>query len=261
MTEFVRVGRVPFMAFDKVRPTPKSAFIRARKVEEGYARQLRKVAQHVGDIVKGLYDPAKPHATSAIDDALKRYSSTIEGWASSVGNRMVTEVAARDKAAWMEVSRRMGKGLREEIETAPTGAVLRQRLADQVKLITSLPTDAAERVHSLTLEGITQGRRASEIATEIMRSGDVSKSRATLIARTEVSRTATELTKARAQHVGSTEFVWRTAGDSDVRPSHRALNGKTFRWDQPPECDEGHHALPGAIWNCRCFADPVISLD
>ncbi len=171
---------------------------------------------------------------------------------------MVTEVAARERAAWMEVARKMGGAIRRQIADAPTGLVMRQALAEQVGLITSLPKDAAERVHKLSQEAIIQGGRASEIAAEIMRSGDVSRSRAETIARTEVSRTQVELAKANAMAVGSTHFIWHTVGDSRVRESHRRLNGQSFRWDDPPESDPGHRALPGGIWNCRCWAEPII---
>lgn len=242
------------------RPSKKSAWIRARKAEENYARRLRKVARHIGDIVSG-FPVDDPAAWPEIEGALARYAGTISGWAQSAARTVVTEVAARDKAAWLSISQEMGKALRREIADAPTGAVMRKALEEQTKLITSLPTEAAERVRKLTLEGITEGRRASEIAEEIKKSGEVSKARANTIARTEVSRTATELTKARAQFVGSTHFIWRTAGDSDVRPSHKALNGQSFRWDQPPECDPGYHALPGGIWNCRCWAEPILPDD
>lgn len=136
-----------------------------------------------------------------------------------------------------------------------------QRLADQVSLIKSLPSNAAQWVRDITLSGISGGKRPDVVAKQIMESGQVSKSRATLIARTEVARTATEITKARALHAGSTQFKWVTAGDSGVRPSHRKLDGKIFRWNSPPECNPGYHALPGAIWNCRCFPAPVFDDD
>lgn len=252
-------------AFDKVAVDPKKAFKRARKIETRYSSALRRVAKHVDDIVKGFplgEDGGFTQATvDKITATLHRYGDTIRSWAESAAHRMVTEVAARDESAWMAISRQMGRSLRKELATAPTGEVVRRRLADQVDLITSLPREAAERVHRLTLEGIVQGQRPAEIADEIMRTGDVTKSRAMLIARTEVSRTATELTKARAEHIGSTHFIWHTAGDSDVRPTHKALNGRVFRWDDPPECDPGRHALPGAIWNCRCYGEPIIPDD
>jgi SPP1 gp7 family putative phage head morphogenesis protein len=238
--------------------TSKVEINRARRAEIQYAAQLRKVARHIGDMISAVWDPDEPGSAETIAAALGRYAKTIEPWATSVARRMLAEVAARDRKVWKDIARQMGRALHLEIATTPTGALMQRRLADQVVLITSLPTEAAQRVRKLTTEALTNSTRASEIAAEIMRSGEVTASRATLIARTEVSRTATDLTRARSEHIGSTMFIWRTAGDSDVRASHRRLNGKAFRWDDPPECDPGHHALPGAIWNCRCYPEPII---
>jgi len=83
--------------------------------------------------------------------------------------------------------------------------------------------------------------------------------RATLIARTETARTASVLVQARAQHVGAESYVWKTAGDWKVRPSHRKLNGTVHRWDDPPLSDlPDYHSHPGQIFNCRCVALPII---
>lgn len=247
------------LAFD-LNPKAKSAgseFIKARKAEVAFARQLRKVAKHVGDLVNG-FDPDDPIGMAHVQDALRRYADILKPWATAVSGRMIAEVAARDRIAWAKASAHMGRALRTEIETAPTGQAMRAMLDLQVRLITSLPLEAAERVHDLTLQGIAEGARSKELAAKIFETGNVTKARANTIARTETARTAATLTQVRAQHVGSTDFIWRTAEDSDVRPSHRALNGKTFRWDQPPECDPGINALPGCVFNCRCYAEPVI---
>lgn len=244
------------MAMDKI--SPQSAFIRARKAENAYARQLRSLAQHIGNLINGIWEPGDPGSSEIIGDLLRRYASTITPWAETVGKRMITEVAARDRQAWRKTSAKMGSILQRDLDHAPIGHVVRERLATQVDLITSLPTEAASRVHKLTLEGIVNGTRAAVVSREIQRSGEVTRSRANLIARTEVGRTSTELTKARAESIGSEKFIWRTAGDSDVRPTHRELNGRVFRWDDPPECDPGYRALPGGIFNCRCYAEPVV---
>lgn len=255
----LRAGAASLLAFDRDISRQRSVFVRTRKVEEGYARRLRKIASHIGELVKAIYNPDDPFAAGQVSNALERYAAILEPWARSVGGRMVAEIDARDKRAWRETSAEISRLMQAQLSDTEVGRLTRQRLDDQVALITSLPRDAAERVRKLTLEGMTQGTRAKEIAAEITRSGEVSKSRATLIARTEVSRTSTEFTRARAESVGSTHFIWRTSRDGDVRKSHRALDGKTFRWDDPPECDPGHHALPGAIWNCRCWAEPVFA--
>jgi len=247
------------LAMDKSLKERRMRFTQARKAETGYARQLNKVARAVNDLVKGLWDPVDESSPDAIGDALNDYADLINSWATSVARRMVTEVNARDAKAWRQASSEMGRLLRIELDTAPTGRVMRERLADQVGLITSLPREAAERVHILALENRLQGRRAAEIADEILETGNVTRSRAMTIARTETTRTASELTRARAEHVGSTEFRWRTMRDADVRPSHRRLDSKVYEWAHPPLTDPpDHHALPGGIWNCRCWAEPIL---
>ena len=235
-----------------------SLFKRAKKLEAGYRAQLRKIARHISDISRA-HDAETPLGIERIKAGMLAYAERIEPWADSVADRMVKEIAAFDKESWRRTSKVIGRLLHKEIEGAPTGRVMRESLERQVELIKSLPLEAAERVHKLTTEGRIEGRRTSEIAKDIMASGDVCRSRADLIARTEVSRTATELTKARAEHIGSTHFIWRTVNDKSVRTSHRRLDGQAFRWDTPPECDRGYHALPGGIWNCRCYPEPIIA--
>ena len=239
--------------------TPRFLFEEARKAEVSYGRQLRQIARQIGDIVSGNYDP-NDHTGSiqSISDLLENYAELIEPWARAAAARMVTEVGVRNRKAWHQTGKEMGRLLAQEINDAPIGQIVQQRMADQVSLITSMPRDAARRVQQIASGALYESIRPENIVAEIMRTGQIAKGRAMLIARTETGRTATELTKARAEHVGSTEFVWRTVKDADVRPTHRRLEGRTFRWDDPPECDPGYHALPGAIFNCRCWPEPVI---
>lgn len=210
----------------------------------------------MGAIING-FPAGDPEHLPTISNILRRYADALTEWAEATAGRMLAEVSQQDSKAWMAMAAEMSKSLRDEIRSAPTGEAMRSLLAEQVTLIKSLPLDAAERVHRLTLQGIEDGTRASEIAKEIMRSGEVSVSRAKLIARTEVSRTASNLTQARAEHVGSTGYIWRTSGDSDVRHSHAKMNGEFVAWDAPPTLD-GMTGHAGCLPNCRCYPEPVI---
>lgn len=226
------------------------------RMEEDYAVKLRALARHIASIISGFEVNDLPGATW-LRTALERYASALTPWAEAVAKTTVTEIAARDERSWFQVASKMGRELREELAAAPTGPTLRSLMADQVTLIKSLPLEAAERVHRLAIEGIETGGRASSLAAEIMRTGEVTLSRANLIARTETGRVSTVLTQVRAQHIGSPGYNWRTVGDSDVRPSHRAMNGKFVAWEAPPTLD-GLTGHAGAIPNCRCFCEPVI---
>ncbi|EIL88540.1 head morphogenesis protein [Rhodanobacter fulvus Jip2] len=220
------------------------------------------MARQIDDLVRGQFgedtDPAE--VTPRIVETLQRYASTLTSWAGSVADRMILDVDRLDRQEWMSRSEEIGRGLMDEILHAPTGEAFRDIQARQVALIRSLPTDAAERVQKLAMEAVVGGTRAKDVAAEIMRTGEVTKSRANLIAVTEVSRAQTGLVQARSMFVGSVEYDWITAGDTDVRPDHRRLSGKIIRWDDPPIADtrNGARAHAGCIYRCRCWAKPRI---
>jgi SPP1 gp7 family putative phage head morphogenesis protein len=241
------------------RISARSAFIRIKKITERYGSQLRKIARHVDDIVKG-FDAATAEGQRLIQSHLRRYTETLDHWADAAAERMVAEVAAADQQRWRRISQEIGRGIEREIQTANVAPAMAQMKADQVRLIRSLPAGASERVNRLVTEGLAKGERAEGIAAKIYETGAVTKSRASLIATTEIGRAATTLQMARAQAAGSTSYVWRTAGDSDVRHDHKILDGQIFRWDSPPVADQrsGARAHPGCIYRCRCIAIPVI---
>jgi SPP1 gp7 family putative phage head morphogenesis protein len=251
-------GKAHAFTADKVRPTP--GLIRVRKLEARYATELRKIARQVGLIVRGwapddlVFDLSK---VPQLRQALERYAQAITPWARATAGRILAEIAIKERGSWAEHARAMSGRLRREILNAPTGEALRGYLDDQVGLITSLPTEAGNRVHDLTLKGLEDSRRAPEIAREIMRTGEVTQSRANLIARTEVARTSSGLVMVRAQHVGSEAYIWRTSRDADVRPSHRRMEGKVIDWNEPPTLD-GLTGHAGMLPNCRCYPEPIL---
>ncbi len=258
----------------------RDAFEHARRAEYQYAAAIRRVCKHIEDIIKGFQDSntaLTPDQLDQLTGILTRYAKIIKPWAAAVAKRMLHEVARRNERAWKLRIESMGQAMRKEIYTAPIGTVVAESLARQVDLITSLPTAAAERVQNLAVGNLYTGARYSVIAEEIMATGLVMKSRANLIARTEVARASTEITKARAEYIGSPGYIWRTVGDEVVRPSillppaefarlntfakgsHRKLNGTFHRWDTPPiSGQKGERSHPGCIYNCRCTPEPII---
>lgn len=232
-------------------------FKKSPAIEKNYARQLRGVAREVGRIVEGLATGTIESA-QRVQQALNRYAEIITPWAQATAARTAAELNRQDKRTWSRNAQEMGVSMKKELADAPVGAELRRFLNDNVDLITSLPREAGQRVHDLTQQALIDSSRSSEIRDEILRTGEVTKGRATLIARTETARTASELTVKRAEHAGVTHFIWRTAGDADVRPSHRRLEGKTFAFANPPVVD-GETLLPGQTFNCRCYPEPIIA--
>src|SRR6185436_18478971 len=82
----------------------------------------------------------------------------------------------------------------------------------------------------------------------------VSESKAKMLARDQVGKFNGELTRVRQGRLGVKSFIWRTSQDERVRDSHEEKEGETYEWENPP-VDTG---IPGADYQCRCTAEPVI---
>lgn len=224
-------------------------FAKSHWIAERYARQLRDTARQIGRIIGG-HDAMTMNGLQVMQRALEMYSGILRPWAVKVAQQTGEQLNRQDRNMWFKQSREIGRGLRQLIENEPAGQTLQEFLERQVHYITSLPIEAGQRVHQLSLEAMVGGRRPDEIAAEIMRSGEVTESRATLIARTECARTASLLTQVRAQGIGATNYIWRTSKDRAVRASHRSMEGKVCDLANPPTLSDGTTTAPGQIYNC-----------
>lgn len=244
------------LTLDKKRPQNP---VKTGRAERIYSAQLSRVARTVGMMINGIplhQDDAVP----TIVRLMAGYADALIPWAEATARRMLLDVNAADAKAWKQMTAEMGAEIQREIASAGTGDEFRKLMAEQVELIRSIPLDAGKRVHDLVISGIENSTRPEQIAKEIMRSGEVSAGRARLIARTETSGAASAFQRARAEAIGSTQYVWKTSHDGDVRADHKKLDGQVFRWDDPPVADSrsGARAHPGCIYNCRCWAKPII---
>jgi len=265
--------------YQRQRHASRAAFANVRKSENNYARRLRRLARHINDLIHDFvvandFTPETlPFNSVELSNLLNRYADILTPWATSVASRMIAETARRDWAAWKAHSRQMSRSLEQEIADAPIGPEMRKELARQVELIRSIPAEAAQRVHNLAMGHIVTGARVPALREEIMsfpevqaaiQDGSFTLNRANLIARTETSRVASVLTQVRAQFIGGTHYFWRTQRDSRVRDSHewmghRSDDGEMFEWANPPEVEQGRPPYnPGQIYNCRCYAEPII---
>ena len=238
---------------------------RIGRAQRNYEHSLRSIGRHVGDLIAGVAAGENwLEAVPSLRQLLDAYGEALQPWAITTASRMLNEIDARDRDSWRSLGNAISSQLRADILRAPVGERLRELLADQVSLIRSIPTDAAQRVHEIAVKALEDSGRARELAAEIMESGEVAQSHATLIAVTETARAASVLTETRATlGAGSTNYRWRTSRDSAVRPDHKILEGKVFAWSDPPVADRrtGARAHPGRIYRCRCWPEPIVEME
>lgn len=112
---------------------------------------------------------------------------------------------------------------------------------------------------------IESGNRYGSAIDKIKASYGVTRRKAKFLAKQETSLLMTKFKEVRYQDAGVNEYRWGCVTGTPahpVRPWHKALEGKTFRWDDPPVTTKPGEAQrrnnPGQDYNCRCFARPVV---
>ena len=249
-----------------------------KRIEQQYGRDLYNVSSEVDRMVNSFIrriDTSKERIeiedVSDLIEKLQEYSEKIQDWASRTANRMIYSLESQDLKQWEQHSKKMSVLMKQQLKQADIKRIMNQYMNDNVRLITSLPLNAAQRVHDLVTQNLVTGKRASSVAKEIMKTGQVTQSRANLIARTETSRAVTGLVMARAESIGLDWFCWKStggfSGDGRTRKAHRKMEGVVMKWDTPPNPEllfpepkvkaYGNY-LPGATFNCRCWCLPLI---
>jgi len=251
------------IVFDK-KPTPP---VKMTPAERKYFNELKLVAKEIEKILKStLTSVTKAKGIKAME-LLKRYSKTLEKWASKTVATMFYNVNKDNQKLWNKLSARMSRDLRKELSKPPQKTWFQKYMDDNVKLIQSMPLEAAAKVHELVKENVYKGMRSTELVDEIMRIGGIQKNRAKTIARTETSRYSTALTEMRAESIGANWYIWKAVGDFRTRKSHKNMNNVVINWSDPPspeklvgEKDYGDYH-PGQIFNCRCYPEVVLDID
>lgn len=248
-----------------------SIWNQTRRIENEYVKSLytlcdmfRKIAESVGEDQE-LYRQRMNNFQN---------SYQYEKFITAAVKRMVTPLSSINEQTWRKAARKSTQskflygllidGIKQNHE-----AMINDQIITNASLIRTLPNDVAEKVVKNIAEEAIKGKRARPIEKIIRQDTDKhSRASARLIARTEVAKTQSAITKSRAQNLDMHWYVWRTALDGDrVRKSHRLMEGVIVNWNDPPSPEElageqsvGHYHA-GNIWNCRCYSEVLLDVD
>jgi SPP1 gp7 family putative phage head morphogenesis protein len=211
-----------------------------------------------GPLVRERFDAIAPIVTARLS-ALELALIDPDIFGASGIDKELEEVGGKVRVAnYRELKRSLGINLREaDPSLAPIIDRFRER---NVTRIRSIPGQALVEVTRLLESAEAQGMRVERLAELIAERFEVAASRAELIARDQVLTLNAQLVRARAESVGITEYFWTTSNDERVRAGHALLDGKRFRFNDPPIVDPetGERGNPGDPINCRCTAYPII---
>lgn len=174
-----------------------------------------------------------------------------------------------DSALW-KVDKSFQKSI-SKITIAPTltpearAKIAEEYTNDLKKYIKDWTEEEIGQLRKTVQKHSLSGFRYEDLIKGIQRRYDVSKGKAKFLARQETSLLMTKFKETRYTDAGVVQYRWGCVAGSKnhpVRPWHKKLEGKIFRWDDPPITtapgEPPRRNNPGEDFNCRCFARPVV---
>ena len=234
-------------AADKLRPP---AIAEKRYVEALRHHTGNMHAKALAHLRPRLHLVARADATTPITQDFGQYSQElIRELAASISspfNAMAIAIAKKNYQALQALG----------IDVRQTGlAALVEQLRDwNIQLITKAGQAYVADVESILDDPASWGLRVEELAAKLVERGNVSESRAELIARDQTLKMNGGLAAYRMRSAGIDEYIWSTSRDERVRPSHADNEGQRFRFDSPPP-ETGN---PSDDVQCRCVAVPYV---
>lgn len=264
----------------KMRPATPS-----KRTEVWYRDRL---SDFIDDMTQIVIDELnKPTLNDAPDTTPLSITSRLAAVMQRLASISITEIAARLSAGLVSRANQQNKEQAQRTFFQAFGIDLTGMLGDgaikgkmeqavreNVDLITSIHTDFINDIGEKVFGNLLAGGRHENLIDIIRERGNVTKSRAKLIARDQTSKLNADLTEARNVALGLDIYEWSGTGDERERNSHFVLNGMLCKYSDPTVySDDGGKSWkkrssigafigkPGEDYQCRCLSLSYVSWD
>lgn len=220
---------------------------------------------------KNLVDAVAISDDDYIDSLIEVLASIagerIEEKATLLATRFVNKVHYQNKIQFTRnFKNAFDVDLSSIIEKEVLGDTLSIAIQQNVDLITSIKNDFINDIGSNVFTNYKKGFRHGELINEIRERGNVSYSRAKLIARDQTAKINSDFEEERSTKLGFDEYTWQGTGDERERHSHFVLNNMLCKYSDPTVYSDddgktwkkrksigGYIGKPGEDFQCRCL--------
>lgn len=204
---------------------------------------------------------------SWVDVLTGALSSVRARWSSERFKRLADDVARRFIVTSNQSNLRRTEtdlGINLYADNAELSDYIQASIADNVRLIESIPEQYLTQVESIVMSNVRAGNRPAAVAKQLSKQFNITERRAKLIARDQVSKVNSNLASMRIRSVGYEYFKWQTSSDERVRDRHEEVSERVtaygkgiFKFSNPPVVDQNQQQLPGEPIQCRCIMIPI----
>ena len=175
--------------------------------------------------------------------------------------RWAAQIEAAHRRRWVgAVKRATGLDVAPMLSPGDMRVPLSTVVERNVALVSSVNTQAKDRIADAVLRGLPERKAPREVAKAIREAVDMGRARSIRIAGDQLSKASETLNEERRTEAGLSAWEWVHSGKLHPREDHKARNGKRYDDDarsgpyKPPE------DRPGQLPFCGCTSRAVLSL-
>jgi SPP1 gp7 family putative phage head morphogenesis protein len=188
---------------------------------------------------------------------LRSLINQLTGTAAQTVRNVLNLEAQRHTANFMAAAKKaLGIDLAAVVRDEDLAEYLQAAVDRNTSLITNLGDDIRQRIERTVYDNSIAGNSVATLKKQLAKQFGFADSRAQLIARDQTSKFNSDLNRIRQTQAGVTSYSWMTSHDERVRPLHRALDGKVYKWGEPTGAEDG--LPPGQPIRCRCVARGIV---
>lgn len=188
---------------------------------------------------------------------LSAYAQMLSTVASNMVNRILRLEGQRHTRQFAANAKRaLGVDLGAVVREEDLEGLLATASVRNAALIKGLADETVKRVANTVTTALMQGTPASVLQKTLAADFGFSDKRAKVIARDQTAKLNSDMNRFRDGQAGLDKYRWRTSQDERVRPLHRSLDGKIYKWGEPTGAESG--LPPGQPVLCRCVAQAVV---
>lgn len=235
-----RIAAVQSVVMEALAPELEGLTLAADARADGYLEALQ-VIRVAADFMRRWADGDAP--------GLEYLGDEVEDDALGASDRLVSRLLNIPVAAALPEPERLGMWV-----------------SDNVALIRSIDARHLSEIERLVSTAVGQGvvtgtgAKGGGLIAQIEERFSVSRSRASLIARDQTARLASQVARERQANLGVTRAQWSTSGDEQVRQSHADLDGVIYLLAEGAPSENGY-IQAGEEFQCRCLGVPVLDPD
>ncbi len=127
-----------------------------------------------------------------------------------------------------------------------------------MQLVEDLGHEYIPEISKIAKDAYLNGESTASLSDKMLQYTDGKVNKAKFWAQDQAGDAYTAFTKERQTQAGFTGYIWRSTGDSHVRPIHSLLNQRYFTWAKgAPGLSKPGAKHPGTDYRCRCISEPA----